>query len=754
MSTVAERTPGQSPAANAPVRSGDFAIIGKAVSRVDGPLKVSGHATYTSDFHFPGMRYAVPVGSTVANGRIASLDIARAEAMPGVRLILHRGNIQTLYRVQGAMLDEARPPFDDDVIRYYGQYVALVVADTFEQATAAAAAVDVRYESAAPNVDPHLESQDPPKVESERGDAAAAFDTSAVRVDETYVTPTETHNPIELHATVAVWDGEAYTLYETSQAVVNHKAVMVQMLGTSKEKVRVITHFLGSGFGGKLWPWPHSALAAAAARQLGLPVKLVLSRPMMFQNVGHRPLIQQRMRLGADRDGKLLSLRQDYLNQTSILDDYAESCGEATPHMYSTANLRVTSGLARRHIGTPTSMRGPGAVPGLYALESAMDELAIALNMDPVALRLRNEPEHDEGEGTPFSSRHLVESLRIGADRFGWAERDPAVGSMRRDGAVLGWGMAACSWMGARQPAQANVELRSDGSARVACATQDIGTGTYTIMAQLVSAETGIPLERIQVVLGDTALPDGPLSGGSTATASVIPAVLQATRGAVKKLLKTAAKGKACGDLKPEQLTITGGRVHAREGDAAAGVPYENIVKDAGLSAISADANAAEGGLSGDPLKKKWSINSYGAHFVEVLWWPEIARLRVNRVVTVIDAGRMLNPRAARNQIEGAVVMGVGMALFEHTQYDPRDGAPVNRNLADYVMATHADSPEIDVTFLDYPDPVLNELGARGVGEIGLAGTAAAIANAVYHATGVRKRELPIMIEDLLGSQS
>jgi len=746
MSTVAEKTTTPAPA------SAGYTVIGKAVSRIDGPLKVSGQAAYTADFHFIGMRYAVPVCSTIAHGRIAALDTAPAESMPGVRLVLHRGNIDPLYRVQGASLDEARPPFDDDVIRYYGQYVALVVADTFEQATAAAAAVRVSYVAAEPNVDPHLESQDPPKVQSERGDAAAAYDAAPVRIDETYATPAETHNPIELHATVAVWDGEAYTLYETSQAVVNHKAVMVQMLGTSKENVRVITRFLGSGFGGKLWPWPHSALAACAARQLGVPVKLVLSRPMMFQSVGHRPRTQQRIRLGAERDGKLLSLRQDYLNHTSILDDYEESCGEATPHMYSTANLRVTSGLARRHIGTPTSMRGPGAVPGLYALESAMDELALALDMDPLALRLRNEPDHDEGNGLPFSSRHLVESLRVGAERFGWAERNPAVGSMRREGAVLGWGMASCSWLGARQPAQASVALRADGSARVACATQDLGTGTYTIMAQLVSEETGIPLERIEVVLGDTSLPEGPISGGSTATASVIPAVLQATRGAVKRLLKTATKTGAYADRKPDTLALSAGRVHVKGADAQSGVPYGDIVKEAGLSAVTADANAAEGGFSGDPLKKKWSINSYGAHFVEVMWWPEIARLRVNRVVTVIDAGRMLNPRAARNQIEGAVVMGVGMALFEHTHYDPATGAPVNRNLADYIVATHADSPKIDVTFLDYPDPVLNELGARGVGEIGLAGTAAAIGNAVYHATGVRKRELPIMIEDLLGT--
>jgi xanthine dehydrogenase YagR molybdenum-binding subunit len=741
MTTVAERP------------AGDAAgVIGRATPRVDGPLKVSGVAAYTSDFNFPGMVYAVPVCSTVANGRIAALDTSVAQAMPGVRLILHRDNVGHLYRVQGAKVDETRPPFDDDVIRYYGQYVAAVVADTYEQAMAAASAVKVRYTADKPDVDTHLSSDAKPKVESERGDAPGAFESAPVRIDYTYVTPVETHNPIELHATVAVWDGQAFTLYETSQAVANHKAVMVQSLGTTPENVRVISHFLGSGFGGKLWPWPHCMIAAVAARQLGKPVKLVLTRQMMFQNVGHRPITQQRMRLGATPDGKLVSLQQDYLTQTSLLDDYEENCAEATPHMYSTANLRITSALARRHMGTPTAMRGPGAVPGLFALESAMDELAVALKMDPVQLRLKNEPDHDEGNGLPFSSRHLTECIQRGAETFGWAQRSPEIGSMRRDGKVLGWGMACCSWLGARQPTHARVDLKADGTAHVACGTQDIGTGTYTIMAQLVSAETGIAPEHIEVVLGDTALPEGPISGGSTVTASVIPAVFKATRAAVQSVLQMACKGDTApfAGKKPDDLAFTNGRVHLKGQPAEGGTPFGDIVSGADLRAVSGEGSETEGNFFNDPLKRKYSINSYGVHFAEVEWQPEIARLRVSRVVTVIDAGRILNPRPARNQIEGAVVMGVGMALFEHTVYDERSGKPVNSNLADYIVASNADTPRIDVTFLDYPDLVLNELGARGVGEIGLAGTAAAITNAIYHATGVRVRELPAKIEDLL----
>ncbi|WP_250437172.1 xanthine dehydrogenase family protein molybdopterin-binding subunit [Caballeronia sp. ATUFL_F2_KS9A] len=731
------------------------AFIGRPQSRIDGPLKVCGRATYTTDVDLPGMLHAVPVGSTIASGRITSLEFAAAQAMPGVKLILHRGNIGRFYRVAGnsidtGYVDENRPPFEDDIIRYYGQYVALVVAETFEAASAAAAAVKVSYDKTPHDVSAKLDAGDKLDTHSERGDPDKAFDDAPVKIDETYVTPVETHNPIELHATIAHWNGESYTFYETSQAVANHQGTLMQMMGLPKEKVRVISRYLGSGFGGKLWMWPHSLLAAAATRQLERPVKLVLSRKMMFQNVGHRPTTQQRVRLAATQDGKLVSLRHDFVNHAAIADDYTEDCGEATPSMYSTPNLRVTGGTVKRNVGSPTSMRGPGAVPGLFALESAMDELAIALKMDPVELRLRNEPEVDESSGLPFSSRHFVECLKTGAEKFGWSKRTPDVGSMKRDGLTLGWGVGACSWPGLRFSADATVDLRADGTARVACGTQDIGTGTYTILAQIVAEHTGIPLDKIEVGLGDTALPLGPVSGGSAATASVIPAVSDAVREAIKTLLARAAKieGSPFAGAKADELAMSNGHVHRKNEAPESGVPFARILDAAKLHAASG-SGSAKGGFD-DPLKKDWSIHSYGAHFAEVTWEPATARLRVSRVVTVIDAGKILNPRAGRNQIEGAVVMGVGMALFEHTVYDERSGAPVNSSLADYVVATNADTPKMDVTFLDYPDTVFNELGARGIAEIGLAGIAAAITGAVYHATGVRVRKLPVMIEDLL----
>ncbi|CAG9267950.1 xanthine dehydrogenase family protein molybdopterin-binding subunit [Paraburkholderia caribensis] len=732
-----------------------LSIIGQPQSRIDGPLKVTGRAQYTSDIDLPDMLYAVPVCATIASGRVTSLEFAAAEAMPGVRAVLHRGNIGRFYRISGnsmetGFVDEARPPFEDDVIRYYGQYVAAVVAETFEAASNAAAAVKVGYEKTAHDVSDKLEAKDELHVQSERGDSASAFDTSETTLDETYVTPVETHNPIELHATVAQWDGEGYTFYETTQAVSNHQGTLMQMLGLPKEKVRVISRYLGSGFGGKLWMWPHSLLAAAATRHTGQPVKLVVSRKMMFQNVGHRPTTQQRMRLSADRSGKLTSIRHDYLNHTAIADDYEESCGEITPFLYSVPNLRVSSGLVRRNVGSPTAMRGPGAVPGLYALESAMNELARKLDIDPVEFRLRNEPKVDESTGLPFSSRHLVECLTTGAEKFGWAQRTPEVGSMTRDGLTLGWGVGACGWPGLRFSAEATVDLHADGTARVVCGTQDIGTGTYTILAQLVAGHTGIPLDKIEVVLGDTMLPVGPISGGSAATASVIPAVLQAARAATDMVLARAVAI----DESPfrgadkDALAFGAGRVYRKTDAAEKGVPFAEILQAAKMHAASGKGSA-QGGFD-DPLKKHYSIYSYGAHFAEVTWQPETARLRVSRIVTVIDAGRILNPRAGRNQIEGAVVMGVGMALFEHTMYDAQYGAPINSNFADYIIASHADTPALDVTFLDYPDPVFNELGARGIAEIGLAGVAAAITDAVHHATGVRVRRLPVMIEGLL----
>jgi len=736
------------------------AIIGASVPRVDGPLKTTGTALYAGDYNFPRMVYAVPVCSTIANGKIRSIDTSAAEKLPGVVLILHHGNIRGIYRNApgSGRASENRPPLSDDTVSYWGQYVALAVAETFAQANAAAAAVRVQYDADKPNVSTNLSDPMPaigapggPRIQSQRGDSDAAFASAPVKIDYTYSTPVETHNPMEMHATTAVWRGPRVTLYESSQGVVNHHSVMAQVLGLPPENVEIISRFIGSGFGGKLFPWPHSALCAVAARQLNRPVKLVVSRKMMFSDVGHRPRTQQHVRLGATPQGKLLSLSQDYLNHTSQFDDIRENCGEATPFLYSTANLRVSSGLVRRNIGTPTPMRGPGAVPGLFAIESAMDELAIKLNMDPVQLRLGLDTLTDEESNKPFSSRHLKECLQVGAEKFGWSRRTPQVGSMRDGDLILGWGVACASWGAGRGPSQCSVALLPDGTARVSSATQDIGTGTYTVIAQVVADKTGIPVDKVEVILGDSSLPPGPMSGGSTATASVLPSIVDGVDAAVKNLLAIAVHvpNSPFSGQDASTLTLTDGRIHAKSQPSSSGTPFGDILRMGDLASAR-----GEGKSGGNPNAEKYSMHSFGAQFAEVQWDPGIAHLRVSRIVTVIDGGRIINRSAATNQCAGAAVMGVGMTLFEQTVYDPRNGAPINSNFADYIVPTSADAPLIDVHFLDIPDPLMGSYGARGIGEIGLAGVAPAITAAVYHATGVRFRELPVRIEQLLAASS
>ena len=749
-------TNGNSVSSSAP--SGSAAsILGAAVPRIDGPLKTSGTAPYSADFNLPRMVYAVPLCSSIGKGSIASIDTSTAQAMRGVLRVYTHKNLPAIYRPNpdghGGHVDETRPPLENDQIYYNGQYIALVVAETMDQARGAVSAIKVSYTEAKPDVSPDLSDglvDSKLQVKSQRGDVDKAFAAGAVTVDETYSTPIETHNPIELHAVVADWDGHAYTLYETTQGIDNQKAAMAELLGVPVENVRVIMKFLGSGFGGKLFPWGHSPLAAVASRDLNRPVKFVVDRHMMFTTVGHRPHTVQRVRLSATSDGKLTSTSQDYTNDSSILDDHGENCGEATPVLWSSPNLRVRASVVNRNIGCPTAMRGPGAVPGLFATESAMDELAIKLKMDPVQLRLINDTLTDESTGTPFSSRHMKECLTLGAEKFGWKQRTSEVGSMKRDGLVIGWGVAAASWVAGRSGTQARVSLNDDGTVRVACGTQDIGTGTYTIFAQCVHARTGVPMDRIMVVLGDTRLPTGPMSGGSMVTGSVLPAIDDGTKAAIAQMLKLAAtdKNSPLAGHKAEELAFTHGYIHLASSAPEGGVPFQNVLQATKIR--SAEGMGKTDSIWESPVAKQYSFHSFGAHFAEIEYDPGIARLRVSRVVSAIDVGKIINSKPARNQVEGAIVMGVGMALFEATEYDSRSGRATNSNLADYIMCTNPDTPEIDVSFVDFPDPHISSFGARGVGEIGLAGVAPAITAAIYHATGVRKRDLPVRLEDLM----
>ncbi|GAB7524509.1 xanthine dehydrogenase family protein molybdopterin-binding subunit [Paraburkholderia sp. 2C] len=731
-------------------------IIGDSMRRVDGRLKVTGAAHYAADQSLPGMVYAYGVFSTISSGRVLRIDTADARRTPGVIEIFSHEQFPRLYRaprtinsfndiLTASVTDERRLPFEDASVNYAGQFVALVVADTFEHAREAAYKVNVTYATNKPvtSLAQGVEAggtRDGGRGHA-RGDAAAAFDSAPHRIDAVYRTPVETHNPMEMHATLAHWEGDELHLFEASQGVTVHRNTIARVFGLSPDQVRVEAPFIGSGFGSKLWMWPHSVAASAASRAVGRPVKLVVPRAQMFTTTGHRPETQQHVRLAADANGKLMSLRHESVNTTSFTDQYVENCGGVSKSLYSCPNVLVSHAVTRVNRGSPTSMRAPGAAPGLFALESAIDELALQANLDPREFRLRNLSTQDESVNLPWSSNHLQEAIVQAGDRFGWQKRTPGIGSMRDGHEIVGYGMAACNWDAYRTPAQARVELRSDGSACVICAVQDIGTGTYTIAAQTVSSLTGVPVERIDVKLGDSSFPSAPVSGGSWATASVMPAIAEATRNAIAQLKTFATQNGAYFDgAKPDTLKFENGRLVNGERS----VDFATVLKSQRLASAEGAAQTA-GAPSG-----KHSFRSFGVHYVEVRWDPGISHLRVARVVSAIDVGRVVNPMTARNQVEGAIVMGIGMALFEGTEYDARTGLPSNNNYAEYVVPVHADQPQVDVILLDYPDYELNEFGVRGIGEIGITGLAAAVANATYHATGKRVRELPITMDKLM----
>jgi xanthine dehydrogenase YagR molybdenum-binding subunit len=714
------------------------------VPRIDGPLKVAGQAKYAADRSLPGMLHAVPLCATIGKGKISRLDTAAAERLPGMVGVISHKNIGEMHRVPKSAdmdfkLDEPRLPFEDETIRYYGQYVALAVADSLEAARAGAAAIEISYESEKPNLDAHFEQEDLKKIDTERGNAESDFKRAKFKLDETYITPIEVHCAIELHATVAHWESSGrLTVYESTQAAQNNQNVLAAIFGLPKEQVRVISEFLGSGFGGKAWIKPHAVMACAASRMFKRPVKLVTDRHMGFTNMGHRPRTQQRIRLGCDEQGNLLSLQHDYASQSSPEDEFKENCGEASGLLYRVPSVRITSGVARRNQGVPAPMRGPGAVPGLFALESALDELAVQMKMDPAELRLRNDVLEDQVEKKKFSSRHLKECIELGSEKFGWRKRNAAIGSMRDGDEILGWGMASCNWIAGRFAADATFRLTKDGTAVITSGTHDIGTGMYTVLAELVRQETGIPHSRIEVRLGDSAMPKGALAGGSMASASMVPPVLAAIRDCMKNFSEAAMSTQGSPHFKKQAGAFKEGKL--------GGVDFAELLKSMKLAHIEGKGSSTSSFAS----PGEFSIKSFGAHFVEMGWNPSLARMRVRRMLSVIDAGKIINYRQARNQIEGAQIMGIGMGLFEEATYDLRDGNVSNKSLADYVVPVHADAPELDVHFLDYPDTALNEIGARGIGEIGLAGVAAAIANGVYHATGIRVRDLPISIDKLL----
>jgi len=731
----------------------DPAIVGHQTPRIDGEDKLTGRATYTTDWQVTGMLHGYPVPATIAHGTLEALELDEARAMPGVVDILHHRHFPELQRSPNSMkhgdqVSEVRLPFEDERIYYHGQYIALVVAETFDQARAAALCVRARYRREH-DVRPGLLSGD---AEGEtvddysRGDPDIAFASAPVIHDATYTIAPESHVPLEPHVTLAEWHGSEPRLivHESTQGIFYERNALARIFDLSAERVEVISHYIGSGFGNKLFMWPHAVATAAAARLLGRPVKTVLPRQQDMMSTGQRPASRQRIRLAADPDGRLMAIHHDSTSETSLVDRHVDACGGATPSAYACDNVATRQRLLAVNHGTPCPMRAPGEVSGIFALESAIDELALELDMDPLALRLRNYADHDPQRDLPWSSKQLDVCLKGAAERFGWAARDPRIGAMRKGDEIIGYGMASATWFAGRQPCEARVEIRADGSLLAACGTQDIGTGTYTIVAQAVAELTGVPVASIDVRLGETSLPAGPLSGGSMTTATALPAVAAATRDALDALQEIAiGPGGHFAGHDRASLEVKEGALVAKGQRAG----FAEILARHRLGSVSGKGSAAPGGE-----RRQYSFRSFGAHFVEVRWDPGISRLRVARVVSSIDVGRAVNPLAARNQVEGAIAMGIGMGLLERLEYDPRDARLINANLADYRVPVHADMPDVDVELLDYPDFRFNEFGARGIGEIGLTGIAPAIANAVHHATGKRVRDLPITIETLLDS--
>lgn len=708
------------------------AVVGQPVSRIDGRAKVTGTAKYAAEFELRGMAHAALVLSTIPYGRITDIDTTAAESVPGVQaVIIHRNAPHLPYHPfnQPPQVDpksgEQLRVFQHDRVLFSGQPVAVVVADTREQAETAAALVKVHYAiEAAPTRFDASRGRPPSEAtakagrpgETERGDADRALASAAVKVDATYSHAREHHNPMEMHATIAVWHGERLTLYDKTQWIDNDRSEIAHVFGIPEDQIRVISPFLGGAFGSALRTWPHVTIAALAARETGRAVRLELTRRELYTSIGFRPYTEQRVALGADRDGRLTALIDEATAQTSMYEEYAERTLDPPRMTYSCPNVRTRYRLVEMATNTPCAMRTPGIVTGDLALEMAMDELAVALNMDPVELRLRNYAERDENKDLPWSSKELRACYETAAARFDWSQRSPQPRSMRDGRLLVGQGMATAVYPAERSAASASATIYANGTVAVRTAASDMGPGTYTSMTQVAAETLGLPLTHVHFELGDSNMPYAPVHGGSITMASVGCAV-QATCEAVKEKV----------------------RALAGTTDASATLDYGVILRQHNLDHIEASAHAKPG-----EEEEKLSSYAFGAVFADVRVDPHFGRIEVRRLVGAYDIGRVVNPKIARSQCLGGMVGGIGMALLEEAEWDPRFGRVMNSNLAEYLVPVSADVADLDVTFVPCDDRQFNPLGVKGVAELGLCGVAPAIVNAVYHATGIRFRHVPI----------
>jgi xanthine dehydrogenase YagR molybdenum-binding subunit len=739
------------------------AQIGRPLNRVDGRAKVTGAAKYSAEYNSDGLTFGVVVCSTIARGRITKIDASVALKLPGVLQVFTHENRPNLARLDRSYKDDVSPggspfrPLHDDKIVYSGQPIALVVAETFEVARYAASVVHVEYEGASHETDLRAQRskayhpstakdgfKPPPKP---RGDADAAVAAASVKVDEEYSSPVEHHNPMECHASTVIYEDDGtLTIYDKTQGVQNSQKYVTGVFNLSKEQVRVISPFVGGAFGSGLRPQYQLFMAVMAAQELKRSVRVSLTRQQMF-TFGHRPETIQRVALGASADGKLQSITHEAFAETSRFEDFTEIVVNWSGLLYQCDNVKLDYKVAKLDAYTPLDMRAPGAVLGLYALESAMDELAAKLKIDPIELRLRNYAETDQIDGKPFSSKELRACYSQGAEKFGWAKRKAEPRSMRDGRRLIGWGMAGGVWDAMQGEASARAILSVDGKLTVSSATADIGTGTYTIMTQIAAERLGLPIHDVTFKLGDSSLPPSPIEGGSWTASSVGSAVMAACDKVRERLLKFARKidGSPLANADADDITIEDGKVRLIS-DPSRFVSITDAMRSGGVLHIEEQVVSVP-----DYAKQsKYTRNTHSAVFAEVKVDEDLGTIGVSRVVSAIAGGRILNPKTAANQISGAVVWGIGMALQEETLIDIKLGRFMNHNLAEYHVPVHADIGSIDVIFVEEHDEIVNPLGCKGLGEIGIVGVAAAIANAVYHATGKRVRDLPITLDKVM----
>ncbi|ACP21598.1 predicted oxidoreductase with molybdenum-binding domain (plasmid) [Sinorhizobium fredii NGR234] len=743
-------------------RSSENGLVGQSIARIDGPLKVTGRATYAYEHAVNGAAYGYILGAAIAKGRIVEIDSRKAEQAPGVLHVMTHRNAPAQPEFGPAVtptvpevFSRARPMLNSDRVRFHDEPVALVLAETFEAARAAAALIDVRYEEerGAFDLPARLADAYAPRrtnagfeTDSAVGDFDRAFAAASVTVDATYRTPYEHHNPMEPHATLAVWSGDEVTVYTSAQTLANFQAGLASTLSIPREHVRTVSPFIGGGFGSKLIVHADTVLAALAARVLRRPVKVALTRQQMFANAGHRAEMVQRVRLGAERDGRLTSIGHVVWSATSGFEEFCEQTAVFGRSLYAAPNRLTRHQLVPVDLNRGEWMRSPGEAPGMLAFESAMDELAEKLGLDPIELRIRNEPTADPEQGVPFSTRNLVACMQEGARRFGWERRNPAPGRIREDRKLIGYGMAAAirpNYIGA---GTARVAIDANGRVTAQLDMTDIGTGTYTILAQIAAESLGVPVAAVKVELGDSRFPRTAGSGGSWGAASAGSALHHACNALRERIMAASRTSdrsplRGANDVAP---SFADGKVRVGNRSVSLTDLIARIAPD-GIAATGSVAAARD-----TESYRAYSQHSYGAHFAEVAVDGDTGEIRMRRMLSVIGAGRILNARTARSQILGGMTWGIGAALMEEAVLDPRSGHFVNHDLAEYHVPVNGDVAEMEVVFLEEFDDKANPLGAKGLGELGVCGSGAAIANAVYNATGVRVREFPITLDRLL----